>query len=56
VHLALAALARERPQAALPEDPQAIFDELSALSDADLRARARAAYERLFGAALLDVK
>jgi hypothetical protein len=56
VHLELAALAGKGEKAALSEDARAIFDELSRLSDAELRLRARAAYERLFDADLLDVK
>ena len=56
VHLELCALARDGQKAALFEDSRAIFDELSRLSDAELRSRARAAYERLFHADLLDVK
>ncbi|MES1183764.1 MAG: hypothetical protein ABUL60_08100 [Myxococcales bacterium] len=56
VHLELAALAGERPKTALSQDSRAIFDELSALPDDKLRERARAAYERLFHADLLDVK
>lgn len=55
-HLELAALAGERPKKALFQDSRAIFDELSALPDDELRARARAAYERLFHADLHDVK
>jgi hypothetical protein len=56
IHLELAALAGERHELGLSDDPKAIFDELVALPDAELQKRARAAYERLFGADLLDVK
>jgi len=56
VHLELSALAAERQEVGLSNDPKAIFDELSALPDAELRQRARDAYERLFHADLLDVK
>jgi hypothetical protein len=56
VHLELAALASERHEAALSDDPKAIFDQLAALPDPELRQRARAAYEGLFHAELLDVK
>lgn len=56
VHLELAALASERHKGAIAEDPGAIFDELAALSDDELRGRARDAYNRLFGTELLDVE
>lgn len=56
VHLELAALASERHKAVLAEEPRAIFDELAALPDAELRQRARDAYRRLFGVDLLDVQ
>lgn len=59
VHLELSALAESalgRRGAARSDDLPAIFDELSALPDAELQGLARAAYRRLFGAELLDVK
>jgi hypothetical protein len=56
IHLELAALAPNRHEAALSENSQAIFEELSALSDAQLRQRTREAYAALFHSQLPDVK
>lgn len=56
VHLELAALAPDRHEAALSENARAIFDELAALPDAELRKRARAAYRSTFHAELPDVQ
>jgi hypothetical protein len=55
VELELRALSG-RPDAASPRELAAIFDELSALSDDALRARARESYEELFDAELPEVK
>lgn len=56
VHLELSALAPEREKVAVSEDPRAVFDELVALPDDQLRARARNAYQRLFGVDLRDLQ
>ncbi len=56
VHLELAALAAGRHGSPMAENPQRIFEELSKLPDAELRARARHAYAGLFHTDLPDVK
>lgn len=56
VTLELAALAGESLKRSAPLPPRAIFDELSALPDAELRSRARAAYQRLFHDELPNVQ
>jgi hypothetical protein len=55
VELELRALSG-RPDATSPRELAAIFDELAALSDDALRARARESYEDLFDAELPDVQ